>query len=155
MMTAVEPARVLENPMLGWLAGLGLDPDDYVVFGSGPLLAHELRSDIDDLDVVARGGAWRRICAMGGAPGVGELTGDPSVSFWGGRIQFFQRWLPPAGDAAGLIERADVIAGMRFASLPDVLHYKLRLNRPKDQVDIDVLTERLREEPHHDVHARR
>jgi hypothetical protein len=36
---------------------LDLDQSDFVIFGSGPLLAHGLRRRIRDLDVVARGTA--------------------------------------------------------------------------------------------------
>ena len=48
-----------ENKLMRRLAmlvtELDLDRRDFVIFGSGPLLAHGLRSGIRDLDIVARG----------------------------------------------------------------------------------------------------
>ena len=66
---------------------LDLDRRDFVIFGSGPLLAHGLRDGIRDLDIVARGAAWRRVRAYG-CPGTGSSNGAPMALFWDGLIQF-------------------------------------------------------------------
>jgi hypothetical protein len=117
---------------------LELNCDDLVVFGSGPLLAHGLRQSIRDLDVVARGATWRRL-AQFGEPAVGTISGSPMVHFWGGRIQFSQRWISVNWDTDQLIDRAEVLHGLRFATLHDVLAYKWELRRPKDIADIHAL----------------
>ena len=49
------------------LGELALIRDDFVIFGSGPMLAHGIREDIADLDIVARGKAWKRARELGGA----------------------------------------------------------------------------------------
>ncbi|MFC4048474.1 hypothetical protein ACFOY4_02160 [Actinomadura syzygii] len=140
-----SPAGLLEHPLLRRLAAMDLDPDDFVIFGSGPLLAHGLRRGVSDLDIVARNHVWD-YAYVRGVHGRGRYSGDMIVSLWGGRLQFSRQWIPGARGADELIDDADVFGGLRFAPLRDVLAYKLRLRRPKDLLDISTLSGRLREE---------
>jgi hypothetical protein len=117
---------------------LDLDVRDFVIFGSGPLLAHGLRYGIHDLDVVARGPAWQRVLEHG-CPGTGSVNGAPMALFWNGLIQFSRGWISADWDADDLIDRAQSIQGMPFATLADVLAYKEILLRPKDYPDIAAL----------------
>jgi hypothetical protein len=118
-----------------------------VIFGSGPLLAHGLRHDIHDLDIVARGPAWRRV-AEHGCPGTGSINDAPMALFWDGLIQFSQGWISADWDGDDLIDRAETIQGWPFATLTDVLAYKQVLLRPKDYPDIAVLRQTLYQAPH-------
>ncbi|MGI5166046.1 hypothetical protein ACQEU3_16955 [Spirillospora sp. CA-253888] len=136
------PGGLREHPLVRRLVMLDLAPDDFVIAGSGPLLAHRLRDQVSDLDVVARGDAWAQVRRQGMAD-VGTITGAPIVSFWGGLIQFCREWVTGNGDADGLIERSDMIEGVRFASLEDVLAYKLEIGRPKDFADVRLLRAHL------------
>ncbi len=117
---------------------LDLDVRDFVIFGSGPLLAHGLRYGIHDLDVVARGPAWQRVLDHG-CPGTGSVNGAPMALFWDGLIQFSRGWISADWDADDLIDRAQSIQGLPFATLADVLAYKEILLRPKDYPDIAAL----------------
>jgi hypothetical protein len=131
-------SSVLDNRFIVRLMEFGLDCNDFVLFGSAPLLAHGLREHIRDLDVVTRGHTWRHLSAHG-IPGIGAISGDPVTHFWGGRIQFSQGWISPAWDPDELIDSAEVIEGLRFARLTDVLTYKQALRRPKDIIDIQQI----------------
>jgi hypothetical protein len=145
---ASNPVDVSQHPLVYRLieicSELKLNRDDLVVFGSGPLLAHGLRQDIRDLDVVARRDAWRRVTQFG-EPAVGPISGNPMVHFWGGRIQFSRQWISTNWNTDHLIERAEVLHGLRFATLGDVLAYKRELRRPKDVADIHALAPLLPE----------
>jgi hypothetical protein len=121
---------------------LDLDRRDFVIFGSGPLLAHGLRTRIRDLDVVTRGTAWRR-ALQHGLPAAGTINGAPMALFWGRLIQFSAGWISPEWNTDDLIQRADIIHGLPFAQLTDVLAYKQALRRPKDRPDIEALLCRL------------
>jgi hypothetical protein len=139
--------NVLENPLIRRLVDLGLERDDFVIFGSAPLLAHGLRQSIRDLDIVARGAAWRRASQIG-VPAVGTIRGGPAFSLDGGRIQVFPDWLSEEWDTDVLIDQAEIIQGLRFARLADVLAYKKMLMRPKDIADLQALGElELNREP--------
>jgi hypothetical protein len=117
---------------------LEVDRTDFVIFGSGPLLAHGLRRRINDLDVVARGQAWRTFCDHGVA-GIAAINRAPLSLFWDGLIQVSEGWISEDWDADGLIDRAEIIQGLPFARLADVLGYKQVLQRPKDRIDIELL----------------
>ena len=123
---------------------LDLDRHDFVIFGSGPLLAHGLRQSIHDLDVVARGTTWDRV-SQHGSPAKGNINGAPMTLFWGGLIQFSRGWVSDDWDADDLIGRAEIIQGLPFAQLTDVLAYKQMLLRPKDRPDIAALLHALRQ----------
>ncbi|WP_433521675.1 hypothetical protein ACQPZ2_30845 [Nocardia pseudovaccinii] len=122
---------------------LDLDRRDFVIFGSGPLLAHGLRRYVHDLDVVARGPVWDRV-SRHGIPDTGTINGAPMVLFWGGLIQFSSGWISEDWDTDVLIDRSETIQGMPFARLTDVLAYKQILRRPKDRPDMEALVRRLR-----------
>ena len=139
MNKALRTVNVLENPLIRTLVDLDLERDDFVIFGSAPLLAHGLRQSIGDLDIVARGAAWHRASQIG-VPAVGAIRGGPAINLDGGRIQVFPEWLSEEWDTDALIDRAEIIPGLRFARLADVLAYKKMLMRPKDVADIQALT---------------
>lgn len=123
---------------------LRLKSDDSVIFGSGPLWIRGLRPSISDLDVVARGRAWTQALLQAGNETVpGKYCPNPTVRFWGGQIEVTSGWITPDWDIDALIDTADVIAGLRFATLTQVLRYKRILNRDKDQPDLRALTRRL------------
>ncbi|MFC3573384.1 hypothetical protein ACFOZ0_08880 [Streptomyces yaanensis] len=126
------------HPFICELLSLDLPSSDYVVAGSGPLLAHGLRQDVSDLDVVARGDAWKIASSMA------EATPPPSghglmVVLFDGDIEIFDRWLPGTQDADGLIDSAEFIQGIPFCPLSEVMAWKTRSNRDKDKQDIKLL----------------
>jgi hypothetical protein len=127
-----------EHVLLRKLRRLDLDTEHFVIFGSAPLLVHGLRTDVRDLDVLARNGVWEEVEARGRRT-FGRETGDPLRGFYGGRIQFSQRWISDDYDTDALIEQAEVVDGLRFARLEEVLRYKENLGRRKDRRDIDAL----------------
>jgi hypothetical protein len=149
----MKPAELRENPLIHRLLRLNLEPDDFVIFGSAPLFAHGiLRRELHDLDVVARGRAWEAACrSPHGVRANGAITGDPMVHFENGRIQVSQRWIDGRWDTDRLIDGAEIIAGLRFAQLTEVLRYKQMLTdvlsegqppperRHKDIEDIEAL----------------
>jgi hypothetical protein len=120
------------------IADLRLDRNDFVIFGSAPLLAHGLRGEIHDLDIVARGTTWERARSHG-SPATGSENGALIATFFDGLIQFSEGWISDAWDAERLIDRAEFVHGLPFAHLEDVLEYKQVLNRPKDLSDIRIL----------------
>lgn len=134
------------------VAEFDLDCQDFVIFGSGPLLAHGIRQSVSDLDVVARGSSWQRVLQYG-VPSIGSLNGAPMVLFWGGLIQFSSGWISEDWDIGSLISQAEIIDGLPFAQLADVLRYKNSLSRPKDAADVDELARLLTKRTMHYVNT--
>jgi hypothetical protein len=132
----------LASPLVARLLALRLPPDDYAVFGSGPMLAHDLKADVGDLDVLARGPAWAMAVTLG------EPTPAPSgsglmVELDGGSLQIFSAWTSADWDVDRLIDGAELIGGIRFVPLPLVLAWKRQSGRPKDLADIKLIEAHL------------
>jgi hypothetical protein len=103
---------------------LELPIHDYVLFGSLPLLAHELLESVNDIDILARASAWQHAQTFAKA----ELApmGEWRVSLG----EIYNAWL--GMDIDGIIDRAVFVNNLPYADLRDVLEFKQKLNRPKD-----------------------
>ena len=130
------------HPLIIKLRSLHLPPHDYVVAGSGPLLAHGLRQDLGDLDVVARGEAWERVVTMA-EPAPASSGNGSVITLYGGDIEVFDQWLPGTLPADELIDGAEFIEGIPFCPLRTVLAWKIKFGRPKDHLDITLIKEYL------------
>ena len=131
-----------DNQLFRSFLDLGLDPGHYVIAGSGPLIAHGIRKRISDLDVIARGAAWRLAAAMGKvqrAP-FGDVN---AVYLFDGAIEVLDGWFPDRWSVDQLIDNAEIIEGVRFLSLELTLEWKKILGRKKDRDDIMVLEQYL------------
>ncbi|MEW2379299.1 hypothetical protein AB0883_24810 [Micromonospora sp. NPDC047812] len=122
------------HPLIRMLRALDLPTDDYVVFGSGPLLAHGLRTQLGDLDIVARGTAWHRLAAM--SPPAPAPSGHGQMVRL--QIEAADQWLP-GFDTAHLIATAEHHNGIPFAPLAEVVRSKRHTARPKDHRDLALI----------------
>ena len=135
-----------EHRLFGLLERLALPADDFVVTGSGPLLAHGLRASIHDLDLVARGKAWELAAAK--APVARSQSGlGRRIVLFHGVVEVFDHWLSESVDVDAMIERAELIEGVPFMSLQDTLRWKRRLGRAKDLADIRLIERYLSSVP--------
>jgi hypothetical protein len=121
-------AEGLAASFFGKLRALDLPTEDYAIFGSGPLAVRGLIEEMHDLDVVARGAAWEQVEGLGEVRIASE--GDQVVWLEGGTIEVFGGWL--GWDIDMLIDNAQIIDGLPFARLEEVLAFKLSSGRPKD-----------------------
>ncbi|WP_052509673.1 hypothetical protein [Kitasatospora griseola] len=124
------------------LMSLRLPTRDYVVAGSGPLLAHGLKDDIGDLDLVARGTAWEIITSLVRPVPAPSGHGVMALLF-DGEIEAFDMWLPGTCGRDELIEEAELIQGIPFSPLRRVLGWKQRYDRSKDRADVARIREYL------------
>jgi hypothetical protein len=131
--------KAIDHPLVQELSALRLPKDDFVVSGSGALLARGIRDDIADLDVVARGRAWTTALSLGALAPSPFGPHVERVTLLDGKIEIFNGWFPDVGTVDDLIERADVIDGLRYESLADIRRWKQTLDRPKDRDDIALI----------------
>lgn len=118
--------------LLADFALLGFPPGDYVIAGSGALYARGLSDVPRDLDVVARGAAWRRAVSLG----VEEDAPDGGVRrvlLLDGRIEVLDGWFPAKWRVNDLVGGAEFIDGLPFVSLDVVIATKRMLDTPKDR----------------------
>lgn len=127
-----------DHRLIRLLETLALPASDYVVTGSGPLLAHGLKDTIHDLDIVARGAAWQLVAAKGkvipSQSGLGKR-----IVFHHGDIEIFDHWLGGLTDVDAMIDSAEFIEGVPFLTLRDTLRWKRGLGRAKDLPDIALI----------------
>lgn len=123
--------------MLAAIRSLHLPQGDYLVHGSSALLARRLVTEVNDVDIAARGAAWQQALMLGPlVQGRVDALVRPSQD-----IEIFDGWL--GADLDRLLQETAVIDGIPFASLQAVLDFKLQLNRAKDQQHIAVLRREL------------
>jgi hypothetical protein len=137
-----------DHPLFEQLRDLDLPPKDYVVFGSGPLWVRGIRPG-QDLDLLARGEAWEKMKMLGTVE-----DGDGCshvIRFNNGKIEVFDQWCTKTCHVDQIIERADVIEGIPFAKLEDVLCWKGEMNRKKDKKDIELVEKYIKEHPEESI----
>lgn len=129
---------IASHPLFQQLMALDLPVEDFAIFGSTPLYLLGLRSEIKDIDLIARGSAWEK------AKKIGELKTAPQgsgemVVIGDGSIEIFKQWVPDYWDVDELIDTADIYEGVRFVSLENVLKWKKLMGREKDLVDVSKI----------------
>jgi len=124
--------------LFGLLRSLDLSPQDFAVFGSGPLLVRGVIDRAGDLDVICRGTAGETVQGLG--PTI-EQNGVPVVSLFDGLVTFGTRWAIGDFDVDRLIDTAEMIGGLPFVRLEHVAAYKRLADRPKDREHLRLLAE--------------
>ena len=120
------------------LRSLALPPDDFAVFGSGPLIVRGIIEAANDLDVISRGAAWRRAVELGNL--VYLTDHDVAVvSFDDGAITVGTSWAYGEFDIDRLIDTAEIIDGLPFVRLEHVVAYKEAAGRSKDLAHLRAL----------------
>ena len=120
------------------LRRLRLPPEDYAIFGSGPLIVRGVIKASNDLDVLCRARAWEAVCLLA-PPQRAEPWGVDLVSLYGDRLTFGTSWAIGDVNVDELIDTAEVIEGLPFARLDLVVAYKELSDRPKDRAHLEAL----------------
>ncbi|MBB6172963.1 hypothetical protein HNR23_003023 [Nocardiopsis mwathae] len=132
-----EQITIHQHPLFIALEELDLPRQDFIIAGSGPLLAHGIRDNITDLDIVARGPAWELVQTM--APIQPAPWEDVArVLLFDGRLEILNGWFPSMWAVDEFIDDREIRHGLPFAPLDRVLRWKSRLGRAKDLADIDA-----------------
>ena len=96
----------MRHELLEQLVALRLPEDDYVLFGSGPLLVRGWIADVDDLDVLARGAAWARAQELGS-------------------VEYLAEWNVTVVNIGDHVERGDLIGEIPDGQLGARVHASL------------------------------
>lgn len=130
------------------LRGLQLPIDQYAITGSGPLGIRNLKA-IGDIDIIVTPKLWTTLAERYGITdehgvrkiilleGIVEAFGDGS--FYHASID------PQAPTVASRIKNAEIIDGLPFDSIENVLYYKRKDAREKDLKDILLIEEWMRQ----------
>jgi len=113
------------------LRALNLPPDQFVVFGSGPMGIRGLK-EIGDIDLLVTEKLWKELLKTHESKDRREIKLSPHVDA-------IMIWFPGEWDVDDLIAEADVIDGIRFVKLKWVHAWKSLRMAPKDEKDLKVL----------------
>lgn len=116
---------------------------EYAITASGPIGIRNLR-EIQDIDLIVTGKLWDHLVAKYGMTNINHIK---KVLLPGGLIEVFceesfgsDKHFP---SVAQRIARAEIIEGLPFESLDDLIAFKRRLGREKDLADLVLLTQHL------------
>lgn len=122
---------------------LGLPLGEYVVVGSGPMAVRNLRPT-NDIDLVVIPRLYKKLKLSGWheehSPDPWREFGIFYRSFDAGIDWSINDFRP---NPVELINDADIIDGVAFAKLQDVLAWKIAANRDKDTADIKLIRDYL------------
>jgi hypothetical protein len=119
---------------------LQLPIGQYALFGSAPLGIRGLR-ECHDVDMIITKDLWEQ-CKSKNWETV--IKSDGNQCFVIDSIEMGVDWFPGEWDVNKLIEEAEIIDGLPFVKLEEVLKWKKLFNREKDQKDIKIIEEFLK-----------
>ena len=120
------------NQLLTKLKSLNLLADDFAIFGSGAMYPRGLKELNHDIDVIARGKAWKKALTLAKPEVSWEDSGALGISLFDGQIEISNGWGPGKWNIDELIDTADIFGGVRYVSLENTLKWKKEMSRPKD-----------------------
>lgn len=123
--------------LLKELKGLGLPDGEYTVYGSGPMAVRSIKPT-KDLDVVVTEKLYKKLLkAYPGGKGGCIKIGD---------IEIFSVVSALIDNPEKVIKRAELIDGVRFIRLNDLIVWKRKMARPKDFEHIKMIENYLRQQ---------
>ena len=117
---------------------LNLPLGQYAVFGSGPLEAHGLRS-AKDIDLLVSPALYEILKSNGWKEEMVKDRNQPKLINGDGEAMKFWNFSGYEPDESCLISEAEIINGLPFVCLEEVLAWKKACGRAKDIVDIKLI----------------
>ena len=123
------------NFLIDELKKLHLPPGKYAVFGSAVMAVRGIR-EAPNIDVIVTNDLWKRLLE--------KFSPDKEGFIRVGHVKISNWWfVPTRKDIPIMIKEAEIIQGVPFVKLEEVLEYKSKLNRWKDQRDVALIKEFL------------
>ena len=119
---------------------LNLPDGDYVIYGSGPLGIRGIRK-IHDLDVVVKDSLYLKLIKKYKKF---ERKDKEKRFIKLGKIEIIPASSSLIKNIEEIIKRADIINGLRFVKLEDLIRWKKKMGRPKDFKDIKLIKNYLK-----------
>ena len=118
------------------LKELNIPKEDFVIYGSAPMVLRGLKEKNDDLDVLVKDSLWEKLSVKYPNNINGDQIDIDGVSFTHSDMSLLD-------DVNDAISKADVIDGYHFLSLNDTKKWKEKLGGEKHLHDAKVIDEYL------------
>lgn len=115
---------------------LNLPIGKYALFGSAGLGVRGLK-ECNDVDIIVAGDLWEELKLKSGWRLEKAESGDQCLRK--NEVEIFMSWAPGEWDVAKLIQEAEIIDGLPFVKLQDVLAWKKLRGKDKDLKDIETI----------------
>jgi len=125
---------------------LNLPVGEYAIFGSGPMGIRNLRK-CTDIDFIATDKLFTELKRQPQWKEGVTCLGMEKLDCKNGRgdVEAIKEWAPGSWNIEQLIKNAEVIDGLPFVRLEEVLKWKKLWGREKDQKDIKIIEKYLEE----------
>lgn len=128
----------MDTTLFDRLRKLNLPPQDYAIFGSGPLAIRGIVPLANDLDILCRENVWAIVCQSGTIEFLPEY--DVSVAtLYDGAITFGMEWGIGNFDVDELIKSAETIDSLPFVRIEHVVRYKKLRSSAKDVLHLNAI----------------
>ncbi|MFH1129170.1 MAG: hypothetical protein V1686_00320 [Patescibacteria group bacterium] len=124
--------------LLEKLKKLNLPKGKFAIFGSGPMIVRGLKES-GNIDLVVTRDVFEEFRDKEGWSAKLETCDG----LQNGDIEMYYEWGPGEWDVEKLINEAEIIDGLSFARMEEVLRWKKVYNREKDQKDIELIEKYL------------
>jgi hypothetical protein len=128
------------SDLLEELKKLNLPKGKFAIFGSGPMAVKGLKEP-HDLDVIVTEDVFEDLKSRSNFET--KIIKDFEYLEKDG-IEFLKEWDPVEWNVERLINEAEMIDGLPFVKLDEILKWKKFENREKDQKDIKLIEEYLK-----------
>lgn len=139
--------KKLNQPKFDAIKALNLPLDQYAIASSGALGIRNLRI-INDIDIIVTPELWATLAKQ---YGITTKDGFSTIVFPDGIVEaignssFYEDENAPSIDAR--IANADIIEGLPFETLDDVIYFKKKMGREKDLSDIQLIKTYQKQNP--------
>lgn len=128
----------MNNNLFNQLMELNLPEGKYAIFGSGPLAVREIREN-RDLDLIVTEELFNEYLNNSNWELKRLEDGNEYLKNNNFEIEFYKNWAPGDWDVKKLIKEAEIINGLPFVKLEEVLRWKKIKGREKDLKDIELI----------------
>ena len=118
------------------LKELNIPKEDFVIYGSAPMVLRGLKEKNNDLDVLVRNSLWEQLSVKYPSNVNGDYIDINGVSFTRTSKNFL-------GDIDEAIEKSDVIDGYNILSILETKHWKEKVGGERHLQDAKIIEEYL------------
>ncbi len=128
------------HPIFKKLDSLNLNPDEYIIMGSGIMYALGIRpiEEINDIDILVSDSGWKKVKEFG------EIIHNHQnntnvIPFLEGKLCIYDEWDPREYTFESVYKDVHFIKKYPFQSLESLLELKAKRNKEKDKRHIGLI----------------
>ena len=145
-MSIITEKDLNNNPIFKNFNTLSLQPDEYVIMGSGIMFALGIRdlSTLDDIDLLVTKKGWDKVKDLSDTKH-NDDWGCNYVQLFDKTVEAFDLWGPGEYNIDEIIKNAFKVGKYNFASPETIIRWKKEMGRDKDFGHIKLIEDYLKQ----------